>query len=312
MNTILVTGSKGVVGTKLVKELSSRGYIVFGCDIRHDKDEIAFSTKTDDDKANYIRCDVSKFRQLERIFNDFGTFDYVYHLAAEFGRWNGEDFYENLWLTNAVGTKNIITLCDKYKSRLIFASTSEVYGDYGGIMVEGVTDTIEIKQLNDYAISKWANEIQIANSDIDYVIFRLFNTYGPGEYYSPYRSVVCRFAYCAISGIPFTVYRKHKRSYTYIDDAVRTLANICENFRNRAKYNISSNKVHTVEEMSDLVIEHSGCNPMLRILSDPEPMTTRSKITDTSKSRAELSHVDTVNLSDGILNTVEWMRTVYK
>ena len=35
-------------------------------------------------------------------------FDYVYHAAAEYGRWNGEDYYENLWSTNAVGTKNIL------------------------------------------------------------------------------------------------------------------------------------------------------------------------------------------------------------
>ena len=43
------------------------------------------------------------YRQLERVFEK-QKIDYVYHLAAEYGRWNGEDYYENLWATNAIGT----------------------------------------------------------------------------------------------------------------------------------------------------------------------------------------------------------------
>ena len=50
--------------------------------------------------------------------------------AAEFGRWNGEDFYETLWRTNAVGTKNVIRLQERLKFRLIHFSSSEVYGDW--------------------------------------------------------------------------------------------------------------------------------------------------------------------------------------
>ena len=44
------------------------------------------------------------------MIEKLGRFDVVYHAAAEFGRWNGEDFYESLWRTNAVGTKNVIRL----------------------------------------------------------------------------------------------------------------------------------------------------------------------------------------------------------
>ncbi len=45
--------------------------------------------------VNYVRCDVSRYRQVRRIFEEH-RFDYVYHMAAELGRWNGEDFYETL------------------------------------------------------------------------------------------------------------------------------------------------------------------------------------------------------------------------
>ena len=65
-----------------------------------------------------------RYRQLERVFDKLGPFDYVYHCAAEFGRWNGEDFYENLWRTNAVGTKNMIRLQEDRGFRLIHFSSS--------------------------------------------------------------------------------------------------------------------------------------------------------------------------------------------
>ncbi len=62
----------------------------------------------------------------------------VYHLAAEFGRRNGEDFYETMWRANAVGTKNLLTLQRSNRFRSIVFSSSEVYGDYDGIMEEDV------------------------------------------------------------------------------------------------------------------------------------------------------------------------------
>jgi dTDP-glucose 4,6-dehydratase len=107
---ILVTGGLGIVGSGLVKELRSRGHEVVSSDLHHQPDEIGFSLRTDVDPPGYARCDVGEFRQVERVFERTGPFDYVFHCAAEFGRWNGEDFYETLWRTNAVGTKNIIRL----------------------------------------------------------------------------------------------------------------------------------------------------------------------------------------------------------
>jgi len=93
-------------------------------------------------------------------------------------------------------------------------------------MMEDVMDNHEIKQMNDYAMTKWVNEMQIRNSIQQYgtesVVVRLFNTYGPGEYYSPYRSVNCRFLYCALCNLPWTVFRGHVRTSTYLADTVNT------------------------------------------------------------------------------------------
>ena len=84
MKRVLVTGGKGFIGSHLVKELRRRGREVWACDLMHSGEE------------NYMRCDVSRYRQVERLFEG-QEFDYVYHVAAEYGRWNGEDYYENLW-----------------------------------------------------------------------------------------------------------------------------------------------------------------------------------------------------------------------
>ncbi len=77
--TILVTGGLGFIGSNLAPELRKRGHEVWVCDLGHSEG------------PNYIRCDVSKYRQPERLFDEH-DFDYVYHLAAEYGRWNGEKY----------------------------------------------------------------------------------------------------------------------------------------------------------------------------------------------------------------------------
>ena len=139
----------------LFNELRSRGYNVIACDL--------YNTERED----YIRCDLRNYRQIEMVFDEYGPFDYVYHLAAEYGRWNGEAYYENFWQTNAIGTKHMTRFQEKYKFPMIFFSSAEVYGDYEGKMTEAVMEENKIKetyQMNDYAISKWAGELTCLNS----------------------------------------------------------------------------------------------------------------------------------------------------
>ncbi len=124
---ILVTGGSGFIGTNLVKELKKRGHQVTAVDLLNT------------DREDYARADVRNYRQIERVFEG-QKFDYVYHLAAEYGRWNGEDYYENLWETNLIGTKNMLRLQERLKFRMIFFSSAEVYGDYKGRMTEEVME----------------------------------------------------------------------------------------------------------------------------------------------------------------------------
>jgi dTDP-glucose 4,6-dehydratase len=312
---VLVTGGLGTVGTGLREELRRRGHDVFACDLTHQAGEIGFSLHSDEASPPYARCDIGEFRQLERTLDAFDPIDLVYHCAAEFGRWNGEDFYEQLWRTNAVGTKNLIRLQEQRGFRLVHFSSSEVYGDWPDLMVETVMDEHEVKQLNDYAMTKWVNEMQIRNSAAQYgtesVVVRLFNTYGPGEYYSPYRSVNCRFLYCALMGLPWIVFRGHQRTSTYLGDTVRTLSNIADNFLPGRTYNIGGTQLHSIEELSDLILTITGASPDLVSTKDSEVLTTTRKVVDISLAVDELGHVDSFGLEEGLRLTADWMRAVY-
>jgi dTDP-glucose 4,6-dehydratase len=303
MAKILVTGGLGAVGKPLSAELKRRGNEVWIADRMHSHE------------PNYVRCDVGEFHQVEELFNR-ADFDCVYHLAAEFGRRNGEDFYENLWKTNAIGTKNIIRLQERLKFRMVFFSSSEVYGDYRQVMREDVMDKVAIKQMNDYAMTKWVNEMQILNSadrfGTETVRVRLFNTYGPGEYYSEYRSAICVFIYKALHDLPYTVYTKHERTSSYIDDTVSTLSNIVNNFKPGEVYNIAGSELHNMKHASDIILKYLGKDDRLVEYHEAQADTTLVKKVDGTKAVRDLQHKSTVTLEEGIPRTIEWQKEVYK
>jgi dTDP-glucose 4,6-dehydratase len=299
---VLVTGGRGFIGSHLVRELRRRGHEVWVCDLMHSGDEY------------YVRCDVSKYRQVERLFEEH-EFDYVYHAAAEYGRWNGEDYYENLWLTNVVGTKNIIRMQEKKRFRMIFFGSAEVYGDYDGVMSEDVMDRVPIKQMNDYAISKWVNELQIINSakmfGTETVRVRLFNVYGPGEHYTPYRGWIPKFIYKALRDEPYVVYLGHKRTLEYVEDVCRALANIMDNFKPGEVYNLGGDEQYEIKYISDLILKTLGKDDSKVIYKEAEPFTTRVKTPDSTKAKRDLNFKLTVPVEEGIRRTVEWFKEEY-
>lgn len=305
MADVLVTGGLGFIGTNLTTELRSRGHSVSTCDIVHGED------------VQHSRADVSNFEQISSVLRS-GNFDYVFHLAAEYGRWNGERYYDNLWRTNVIGTKNILRLQEELGFRHIFFSSCEVYGDYEGLMSEELLLDSAIRQLNDYAISKWVGEQQVMNSaemfGTETVRVRPLNCYGPHEYYSPYRGVIPIMVYRALTDMPYTVHRGHVRIFDYVDDSVRTIANIVDNFHAGEVYNIGSDETWTVsiEDLSAEVLQTLGKDDHLVTYMDEEPFTTRVKVVDLSKSRQDLGHVASVSLREGLARYAEWMRWAYR
>jgi len=308
-NRILVTGGAGNIGTNLCNELRSRGHKVVACDL--------YNTERDD----YIRCDVRNYRQLQYIFNKLGSFDYVYHLAAEYGRWNGEAYYENLWQTNNVGTKHILRLQEKLGFKLIFFSSCEVYGDYEGLMTEDVMVDNKISdtyQINDYAITKWAGELMCMNSasmfGTETVRVRPLNCYGPHECYTPYRGFIPKFIYHAINNKSYTVYKGHKRIIDYVEDSCRTFANIIDNFVAGEVYNVGG-KVEwekDIKEYSDIVLKVAGKDDSLIDYKEAEAFTTKIKTVDFSKAIRDLAHNPYIDPEEGIYRTTMWMKDYYR
>jgi dTDP-glucose 4,6-dehydratase len=306
---ILVTGGAGFIGTNLVQELRLRGHTVFVCDLLHHE------------LPEYVRADVRSYRQLERVFERFGPFDFVYHLAAEYGRWNGEEYYENLWMTNVIGTKHLIRLQEKHKFKMIFFSSAEVYGDFTGTMSENVmmeTPIQKVYQMNDYAITKWAGELMCLNSakmfGTETVRVRPVNCYGPHEVYTPYRGFIPTFIYHALFEEPYTVYMGHRRIIDYVTDTCMTCANIVENFTPGEVYNVGGRREweHEIKEYSDLVLQACGRDDSLVTYKEAEPFTTKVKKMDCSKAIQYLGHNPLVAPKEGIAKTVEWMKWYYR
>lgn len=305
---ILVTGGAGFIGTNLVNELKSREHEVISLDLLHNE------------RDDYVRADVKNYRQLERVFDNF-NFDYVYHLAAEYGRWNGEEYYENLWQTNVIGTKHMIRLQEKLGFRMIFFSSAEVYGDYTGVMSEDVMENNPIRdtyQMNDYAITKWAGELMCMNSatmhNTETVRVRPVNCYGPHEEYSPYKGFIPIFIYKALTKQPYTVYQGHKRIIDYVEDTVITFANIVDNFIPGEAYNVGSKQEweHDIKEYSDMVLDAVGIDDSQVTYKEAEAFTTKVKTMDFSKAIKDLKHNPQVKPEEGIQKTVQWMKKHYR
>lgn len=302
MAKIMVTGAGGFVGSNLLPELVGRGHEVLATDVFH--------------RVGLYRCDITRYRQLEDVIVDFEP-ELVYNLAAEYGRWNGEDYYENLWMTNVVGLRHILNLQQVYGFKLVHFSSAEVYGDYHEVMTEDVMDKVAIRQLNDYAISKWVNELDIKVSQDMYntqtVVVRPGCMYGEYEYYHPYRGVIPVFIYKALMNEPYTVYLNHRRIHDYIKDSCRTYANIVDNFKVGEVYNVGGRPgwEHDIKYLSDLILKTVRRDDSKVDNKQFEAFTTRHKTLDSSKAIRDLGHNPLTPLEEGIKKTVAWMESVY-
>ncbi len=301
---IAVTGSHGTIGRPLVDELRARGHQVWGIELQHQADPFT------------VRADVADYRQLADALHGIGP-DVVYHLAAEFGRMNGEDHYEQVWRTNAIGTRNVLQLQRELGFQHVFASSSEVYGEAGVDWID--EDLLRLnaqpRLTNDYAISKRVNEMQIENFADRYgtktMTLRFFNAYGPGERYHDYRSVVCLFAFRLLTSQPITVFDGYKRVFMYAGDFIPTLANAADRFVANETINIGGSEYVDVADMARMLLEITGADPALVTYQDFDAHNVTSKRPDISKAIDLLGHNPVTRLAEGLPLTVDWLRKTY-
>jgi nucleoside-diphosphate-sugar epimerase len=203
---ILVTGSEGNIGKKLVPYLRKCGHEVMRLDIVQKYEE------------NYIRHDIRDF------LGWYGKApDVVYHLAGCVSRITCEASRNLAVSTNILGTYNMVNFCLLYGAKLINFSTSEIYGNIEGLMSE---DRDDISPNNIYGHTKLLAETLVeyeVPNGLKAVTVRPFMFYDEDETRGVHRSAMIRFAEALSKKQEIKVHMKSKRSWLHMDDAVEAL-----------------------------------------------------------------------------------------
>ncbi len=212
---VLCTGSAGFLGSRLVPVLETRGHDVWGVDRDH-------GDLTYEANAQSI---------IER-----SRADVVVHLAANPGRVFGEEDPTNTVMTNTIATINVAKACTSVSARFVYVSTSEVYGtacDNGQVD----EDTPFGDPRNLYAASKaWGEQAARLYAPDDLTIIRPSMPFGPGMATGHGRAALPSMIASLLSGKGYTVHGCTKRSWCYVDDLVRGMADVIE--RGRGAYNV--------------------------------------------------------------------------
>lgn len=308
---IVVTGSKGTIGRHLCPYLRSKGHTVSTIDL--------FNDETPD----HYRADVGFFFELDVIFskivNKHGPVDVVIHLAAEVARLSGEIYYDKLWTSNATGTKNILRLQELgYFDKLIFFSSSEVYGDAieSGELIEELTETQGCFPKNDYGISKLVNEMQIRNhvakTNLPCIICRIFTAYGAGTDYVPvFKGIIYDICWWNLTNTPYTIYKDYTRTFMYIDDLLPTINNMIKNFT-PGTFNVGTIETVTMKELNEIIVNHLGTNESLVTYKETDnPYTVFYKKPNISKAAFLFDHNPKISIRDGACLVADYMKKRY-
>jgi len=254
METILVTGGAGFLGAHLVNRLIESGKKVVIVDILRATGGISY-VHPEAVFLKYDICDCKLYKKLE----DF-KFDAVYHLAAQSA---GEPSYSDPHFdiqTNAFGTCLISKYCfEKEIPRLIYTSSVAIYGSADGKLVESCPANPD----SNYGVSKYSGELFVRqwlrNSKTKHTIFRVFNTYGPGENLNYLKKgMVSIYAGFIWKNEPIIVkgkLRRH-RDFLYIDDNIDVLLkSLSEPKTFNKTYNLSSGEKTIIRDLLGMMLE---------------------------------------------------------
>lgn len=283
MSEVLITGSCGFVASHVGDALVGQGHKVIGIDnlstgkLENLNNQIAFK-----------RGDITKQEDIPRR-----NYDYIFHLAAK-ARVQNSIKEPVVWNdTNVNGTLNILELARDVGAKVIYSSSSSVYGDAERLPT---SEEHPKNPKSPYALQKLIGELYLKLYsdiyDLDYTILRYFNVYGermiPG---GPYSAVIEHFQKAKAEGRPLSITNdgEQRRDFTYVKDVAK--ANLMAMAWPREAYNIGNGDNKSVNDIADAVGGE-------RVHTDPvvEP---RETLADNSKARA-LGWEPTMNVIDWI------------
>ena len=311
MNYILITGADGFIGFNLYKKL-----------IKNKDNFIVLLDVTPQNKLkNLIKLNSRSIYYQLNILEDLSIlnkykFKYIYHLASIVG----VKKVNNPFLVSKIiidGSKNIINLALKNKSKLLLASTSEIYGKNPIVpwfensdRIYGPTEELRWCYAHSKAIVEQLLLYLSNNKKLNSVIVRYFNIYGPNQslnFVIP-KNIISSLK---LKKVIINESGNQTRSFTYIDDAVDGTVKACESKISNGKiFNLSYPKETSIFELMNIIqdiskqklkIKYKKTNK-LNYFYDLIPRRTP----DVSNALDILNWKAKTNLKDGIKKTYKW------
>jgi len=245
VGTVLVTGAAGFIGSHLVERLVEEGYDVIAVDnmLRGKLDNLSKVL----DKIKFVKGDVRDYELMKEFVR--GS-ELVFHLASLSRVLPSIENPELCFEVNVKGTEVMARLCSKYRKKLIFSSSREVYGSPKYLPVD---EAHPLNPENPYGASKVCGEKIIEayakSYGLNYVTLRLTNVYGLRDF----DRVIPIFVEKALKGEDLVVYGADKvLDFVYIDDVINALINAIDCYEGLA-LNVGSGVGTSLLELANLV-----------------------------------------------------------
>ena len=316
---ILITGGAGFIGYHLAKLLTSKGYFVDITDILNidhfDEDLKKLLSKKN---CNYIKCNILEKNEINNLSKDY---DFIIHLAAIVGVENVISNSYGVLTQNQLMLFNILTFAktQKQKPKFIFASTSEVYaGSQFLNNIEYPTKESTILSLPDlslprtsYMLSKIYGEAMCHSSNLNYLILRPHNIYGPRmgmKHVIP--QLIKKIIHTKREGTLDLFSPDHTRTFCYVNYAVKKIALFIE------KENWPTNAINLGVEKPEIKIKDLA-NLLLKIINRQDisinelentPGSPSRRVPETSALDIYTGFTDIPSLEEGIIETYNWYR----
>jgi len=303
----LVTGGAGFIGSHVAAECVRLGHHTVVLD-----DLSGGFLDHVPEAATFVEGSVTDPALLAALFAQY-RFDYVYHLAAYAAEGLSHFIRRHNYLTNLVGTVNLVNEAVKAGTkRFVFTSSIAVYGKNQLPMTEDLAPRPE----DPYGVSKYAAELDLAAAHdffgLNYTVFRPHNVYGEHQNLGdPYRNVLGIFMNQILDGQPMTIFGdgQQTRAFSYVDDVAPHIARTVHNPAARNEViNIGADKPYTINELARVVAATFGVEPFIQHLA------ARDEVVDAYASHEKAARLlgagPCVSLEEGVDRMARWARHV--